>query len=253
MTSPSPATPGPSPSPDGGDPPREDHWLGRHPLADEHAVLLQEVTLRERAARRALGRGRWPRREIDALVAYLRYEVLDQATAEESLLFPHAAEGSADPRVRDLVRDHVRLREVTDELARFAVSDGRELGELVELLDVLEEFLDHHMRMEQAVLSPVTPEGTEVRRHPFRCHLWFPLTEGPDIDLDALPRAFAHRAALERFTRLRPGERVLVRSGCELESLWTALTVGHPGEFGWAYLEEGPEHWRAEVTRRPPG
>ena len=233
-------------------PPRVDHWVGTHPLADEHAVLLHEVRMREQAVRAALGSGRWPDGEIDGLVAYLRYEVLDQAANEELLLFPLTPEGLAGSRVHGLVEDHVHLRDVTDQLAAAGSADG-ESGDpeaLVELLDDLEEFLDRHMRTEQAVLATATSDGVESFRHPFRCHLWFPLTEGSEIDLDVLPRAFAHRAALERFARLRPGERLLVRSGCELESLWNVLASGHPGEFGWAYLEEGPEQWRVEVTRR---
>ena len=109
------------------------------------------------------------------------------------------------------------------------------------------------MRMEQAVLAIATSDGVESRRHPFRCHLWFPMTEGPEVDLDALPREFAHRAALERFSRLRAGERLLVTSELELESLWSVLACRRPGEFGWRYLEEGPQRWRVEVTRRPAG
>ena len=232
--------------------PREDHWVGSHPLSDEHAVLLHEVHLRERAVRAALGTGRWPAGEIEGLVAYLRYEVLDQAANEELLLFPRTPEGLAGRRVHELVEDHVHLRDVTDQLAAAATADGGvdDPAALMELLDDLEEFLDQHMRAEQAVLATTTTDGIESLRHPFRCHLWFPLTEGPELDLDALPREFAHRAALERFSRLRPGQRLLVRSSSDVECLWHALTRGRPGEFGWAYLEEGPEQWRVEVTRR---
>ena len=228
------------------------HWVGSRRLADEHAVLLHEVHLREREARTALGTGRWPDREIDALVAYLRYEVLDQAANEESLLFPRTSQGLADRRVHALVEDHVHLRDVTERLAAVRTADGRgdEPAALVELLDDLEESLDRHMRAEQTVLATATPVGVEALRHPFRCHLWFPLTEGADLDLDVLPREFAHRAALERFSRMRPGQRLLVRSSSELESLWNLLTCSRPGEFGWVYLDEGPEEWRAEVTRR---
>jgi uncharacterized protein (DUF2249 family) len=106
------------------------------------------------------------------------------------------------------------------------------------------------MRTEQTVLGMVATDGVESRRRPFRCHLWFPLTEGPELDLDVLPREFAHRAALERFSRLRPGQHLLMRSSCEVESLWTVLASAQPGEFRWAYLEEGPERWCVEVTRR---
>jgi uncharacterized protein (DUF2249 family)/hemerythrin-like domain-containing protein len=233
---------------------RDDHWIGNHRLADEHAVLLQEVRHRERAVRVALGAGRWPDREVEALVAYLRYEVLDQAANEERLLFPLTSEGIAGKRMHALVEEHVRLRELTDGLVAAGTADAarRDPRALVDLLDDVEALLDRHMRAEQTLLSPTTTAGVESYRRPFRCHLWFPLTEGSELDLDVLPPEFAHRAALERFSRLRPGERLRVRSGRELESLWNVLASGRPGEFGWAYLQEGPDQWRVEVTRRDP-
>jgi uncharacterized protein (DUF2249 family) len=233
---------------------RDDHWLGNHPLAAEHAVLLQEVRQRERAVRAALGAGAWPVADIEALVAYLRYEVLDQAVNEERLLFPRTSGGLVGSGMHGLVEDHVRLRDLTDRLVAAGTADEgrRNPRALVDLLDDVEELLDRHMRAEQALLAPTTTAGVEAYRRPFRCHLWFPLTEGAELDLDVLPLEFAHRAALERFTRLRPGERLRIRSGRELESLWNVLACGRPGEFGWAYLEEGPDQWRVEVTRRVP-
>ena len=234
--------------------PRDAHWIGEHPLADEHAVLLHEVRDRKRAVLAALSAGRWPDREADGLVEYLRYEVLDQAVTAERLLFPLVGEGLAGSQIHTLVDDHVHLRDLTDRLAAVIPASGPqcEAGDLVELLDALDEFLDRHMRTEQAMLSVAKSAGVESLRQPFRCHLWFPLTEGPEVDLDALPREFAHRAALERFSRLRFGERLLVRSSGELDGLWNLLSRRRPGEYGWVYVEEGPNRWRAEVTRRVP-
>ena len=244
----------PPPAEDGAVLHRDDHWIGNHRLADEHAVLLQEVHHRERAVRAALGAGGWPDREIEALVAYLRYEVLDQAANEERLLFPLTSEGLAGNRMHGLVEDHVQLRDLTDHRVAAGTADDahRDPGALVDLLDDVEELLDRHMSAEQALLAPTTTDGVESYRQPFRCHLWFPLTEGSELDLDVLPPEFAHRAALERFSRLRPGERLRVRSDRQLESLWNVLAYRQPGDFGWAYLQEGPDQWRAEVTRRVP-
>ena len=231
---------------------RDKHWVGAHPLADEHAVLLHEVRTRGGRVRAALSEGRWPDNEVAGLVDYLRYEVLDQAVTTERLLFPLIGKGLADSRVHRLVDDHLRLRDLADQLANVATANGArsEPDDLVELLDALDEFLDRHMRTEESLLSGTTSAGVESLRRPFRCHLWFPLTEGPEVDLDVLPREFAHRAALERFSRLRPGEKLLLRSNRELDGLWNLLSSGRPGEYGWAYLEEGPERWRAELTRR---
>jgi uncharacterized protein (DUF2249 family) len=233
--------------------PQERHRLGGPLLADEHTVLLREVRRRAQAVRSALGAGRWPDRELSALVAYLRYEVLDQAVTEESLLFPLVGDGRGGGTHR-LAIDHARIRDVTDQLACAATADAahHDPGSLVEVLEDLDRLLDEHMHTEQAVLSAATGAGVESLRRPFRCHLWFPLTEGSALDLDLLPRAFAHRAALERFSRMRPGETVVVRSRRELASLWEALSSRRPGAFGWVYLDEGPARWRAEVTRRSP-
>lgn len=233
-------------------PVRQHRADGRRSLAEEHAILAHEVRLRHRAVLARLDEGRWPDQELAGLVAYLRYEVLDQAVTEERLLFPLAPEGRTDSEVRDLAVDHVRIRDVTDQLAGLVAADDprREPRTLTSLLDGLEELLVTHMRTEQSVLAAAT--GVEPVRRPYRCHLWFPITEGPEVDLDDLPREFGHAAVLERSSRLRPGESVTVRCGSDLRSLWIALSRGRPEEFGWAYLEEGPGQWRATITRRSP-
>jgi len=209
------------------------------------------VRYRNHAVLSALGEGRWPDQEVEALVDYLRYEVLDQAVTEERLLFPLTGESLADGPLHRLVSDHVRLRDLTDQLADVRRTRP-EPAALVEILDTVVAFLDRHMREEEAALASATAAGVESLRQPFRCHLWFPMTEGSVLDLDVLPHEFAQRAAVERFLRLRPGERIVVRSRHELGGLWSALTCRLPGEIGWVYLEEGPQRWQAEVTRRAP-
>jgi len=228
------------------------HDRDHHVLADEHAVLLSEVRLRERLVRAALGAGRWPDAEVDDLVAYLRFEVLDQAVAEERLLFASTPAGFADPRIARLVAEHGALRDLTHRLAVTGGvdADRGDLPLLVELLDDLEELLTDHMRVEEAVLSATTTDGVESRRHPFRCHTWFPVTEGPEVELDSLPREYADTAVLERLSRMRPGERLLLRAGWDLDGLAGLVARAWPREFGWSCVGSGPDRWCAEVTRR---
>ena len=225
-------------------------------LADEHALLQREVERREQRVVAALARGQWPAEEVQELLDYLRYELLDQAVNEERLLYPLTDEGFADERIQQLVADHVRLRDLADRLATV-VSPHVEAGDSDQLratLTELRECLDGHLSNEEEVLKSVSETGVELIRQPYRSHEWFTLTEGAVVDMDRLPRAFAHTAILDRLTRMRPGERLQITSGEPLRILRELLTRrGMLGIYGWAYLEEGPDRWRAEVTRRNGG
>ena len=229
-----------------------------HRLTDEHNLLQREVQRRQQRVLDVLAEGRWPAEEVRGLLDYLRYEVLDQAVNEERLLYPLTAAGFADPRIQQLVDDHVGLRDMADRLAGLVAGGpgGRDTGDLATgdlaaLLEELRERLDRHLRNEQQVLQPVAETGVEPIRQPYRSHEWYALTEGPVVDLDRLPRAFGHSAVLDRLARMRPGERLEIGSGAPLRTLQELVSRrGMADVYGWAYLEEGPRHWRAEVTRR---
>ena len=217
------------------------------PLAEEHGMLLREVDRRVGRALDSLAAGRWPVGQVERLVDFLRYEVLDQVAEEERLLYPLIDGGFADPRLRELVAEHVHLRDLIDQLAMSTTARDRLAGVLTELSAALRDHLDH----EQRALSPVTPVGIEALRHPFRSHEWFVVTEGPVLDLAELPREQCEAAALDRLLRMRPGDRVEVRSTRSLEPLVGQLRQHDlMTDYGWVYLEEGPGAWRAEITRR---
>jgi hemerythrin-like domain-containing protein/uncharacterized protein (DUF2249 family) len=220
-------------------------------LADEHAVLRQEVSVRRRRVLDALGEGRWPDDQIASLVDCLRYELLDQAVNEERQLFPRTSTGLCDARVRHLVDDHVRLRDLTAALADAADAPqgSRDPAAVIALLDALDLTLDRHVRDEEQTLS----EMAEAQVPGLGSHEWFPLTEGPIVDRDSLPRGASADAVIERLTRMRPGERVEVRSHSPLADLEDAFVRrGMTSEYGWTYDEEGPHRWRAGVVRRRP-
>jgi uncharacterized protein (DUF2249 family) len=224
---------------------------GRRPaltLADEHALLLEQVAVRAVDLLTAIAEDRWPARERQALVGYLRAEVLRQA-ADQEWLFPahQAAEGFAR-----LAQDHVRLREGTEVLAE-AASEG--IGSRAQLAAVTRDLLaqlERHLAAEEQLLTAVGPPATGpgVTAATGRRHEWYPLTEGPVIDLDVLPAGQVTDAAVNRLLRLRPGEQVELRSGRDPWPVWRRMDGLCPGGYGFVYLQEGPERWRVQVTRR---
>lgn len=224
----------------------------RRTLAEEHAELLREVDGRRQRVLAALDAGQWPQAEIEGLLGYLRYELLDQAVHEERLLYPLTDAGFEDERVRALTADHARLRDCADAVAEaLAGRPERDPDRLAATLAELHERLDRHLRHEQAVLAAATESGVEELRRPYRSHDWFTLTEGTDVDVDRLPREFAVAAVMDRLTRLRRGERVELTSSETLGPLEELIVRRDmAADYGWVYLAEGPDRWRAAITRR---
>ena len=215
-------------------------------LADEHGQLLRQVAIRADALLAAAASGGWPAGELHALLGYLSTEVLRQAADEEAFLFPARA-GSGASR---LARDHARLRSGIEALQRAA--DGGSLDVLASVTRDLLCQLEHHLAAEEAILAGPdgtgsTPATAALGGHP---HEWYPLTEGPVIDLDALPRAQVATATLDRVLRLHHGERVELQSSSDPDPAWRRIDKFAPGRYGFAYLEDGPYRWRVQVTRR---
>lgn len=221
-------------------------------LAGEHTLLLAQVTLRARDVLTATAGGRWPRRELQALAGYLRAEVLRHAEDEECLLFParHAPPGFAR-----LGRDHVRLRAHVEALERAADGTGTHSRAEVAALtrDLLTQF-ERHLAAEETTLAEAgapdeVPATTSPGTHQ---HGWYPLTEGPVIDLDALPPDEMTDAAVDRLQRLRGGEQVEIRSCRDTAEVWRRMDQLESGGYGFDYLQDGPAEWRVQVTRRRP-
>ncbi|MGH3182342.1 MAG: hemerythrin domain-containing protein [Streptosporangiaceae bacterium] len=218
-------------------------------LAAEHARLLEQVAMRARDLLKAIAGDRWPARELRALVGYLRAEVLRQA-ADQERLFP--AGPAADGFAR-LARDHVRLRAGTEVLAQAAsVGTGSRAQLAAATRDLLTQF-ERHLASEERLLTAaarpaITPGITAATG---RRHEWYPLTEGPVIDLDVLPSGQVADAAVDRLLRLHPGEQVELRSGRDPWPVWRRMDGLGPGRYGFAYLQDGPDRWRVQVTRRP--
>ncbi len=218
-------------------------------LADEHGQLLRQVTARAEDLMAAAAGGRWPAPELEALVGYLRSEILRQVTDEEILLFP--AYGA--PRERgQLVHDHARLRAGVEMLELAAANGGRSPAMLASAVTDLLQQLEAHLAAEETILAASgrrgdAPATTTLGARP---HEWYPLTEGTVLDLDALPPDQAVAAAVQRLLRLGPGEHVELRSASDPLLVWRRTNELAPRRCRFTYLENGPSRWRVQVNRR---
>ena len=57
--------------------------------------------------------------------------------------------------------------------------------------------------------------------------------------------------AVDRLMRLRSGERPHLRSRSDPYEVWRRMDRARPVDFGFDYLQDGPDRWRVQVTCRP--
>ncbi len=119
-------------------------------LAEEHVLVLWQVTRSAEKLVTAVEHGRWPGAELTALAGYARAEVLRQASDEEALLFP----GVPAQTAAGLARDHARLHEPAKLLTRAAA--GEQPIAPAQLATVVRDFvtqLERHQRNEENLLA----------------------------------------------------------------------------------------------------
>jgi hypothetical protein len=204
-------------------------------LVDAHTTLLWQVLVRAEAVLTKVADGQWPQQQLERLVDYLLYELLDQTMVEDRLLYHRQLAPDRTSQVIRLGQDHTRLRAVVDSLVGTATGGRRDAAELAATVDALRAQLEAHLRREEAAWGSFD-EGARDRAAAAlrgRPHDWFPLTEGDVIDLGALPDKDMVPAALDRLLRLRTGEQIEVSCSHELRQLWLQLNHRDPGGYGW--------------------
>jgi uncharacterized protein (DUF2249 family) len=219
-------------------------------LAQEHVLLMREVSARAEALLREADEGRWPALELRELVDYLHLEVLQQVVDEEWLLFRSASH--APDELARLRHDHLELRLAIDVLAQAAAGGStlRPQQLAVTTRDLLAR-LEAHLAAEEKVLALAGEAPRATTSLGSRPHEWYALTKGPVIDLDALPAGPGLDAVFDRLLRMKPGERVELRAGVDPGPIWQRLSRANPGGYGIALLQGGLSRWRIEITRRP--
>ena len=62
-----------------------------------------------------------------------------------------------------------------------------------------------------------------------------------------------HELIFETFADLAPGSAYVLVNDHDPKPLYYQLQAEHSGEFGWDYVEDGPDVWRVRITRTAAG
>lgn len=230
------------------DPPRTAAAGDPTTLTAEHALLLDEVARRIDAVLRETRRERWPVAELDRLLDYLHLELLRQVADEEWLLFRRLHRDPAG--LARLRAEHLELRRQVELLTGAARARHRSPRRLSEMADRLLVTLRTHFDDEAGLVGdgPEAPSMSALGQVP---HGWYPLLQGPVIDLDLLPGQHGVNAVLAHIMRLADNGSVEVRATTDLCVLRRHLSTIDPGGYGFTAFQNGPPLWRLQITRRP--
>ena len=69
------------------------------------------------------------------------------------------------------------------------------------------------------------------------------------IDVRSIPPYERHPLIFRTFDELTPGEAFLLVNDHDPKPLYHQFQRERNGNFGWKYLEEGPEIWRVQISK----
>jgi uncharacterized protein (DUF2249 family) len=77
-------------------------------------------------------------------------------------------------------------------------------------------------------------------------------TAGNPIELDVrvIPPREKHPTIFQTFDALQPGESFVLVNDHDPFPLRYQFEAERTGSFGWDYLEQGPQVWRVQISRR---
>lgn len=79
------------------------------------------------------------------------------------------------------------------------------------------------------------------------------MTDNPSrIDVRSIAPRERHPLIFSTFGALAPGQSMELVNDHDPRPLYYQFSAEMPGQFGWTYLEEGPQTWRVAIERLAP-
>lgn len=70
-----------------------------------------------------------------------------------------------------------------------------------------------------------------------------------ELDVTVIPPREKHPTIHKHLDALAVGESLIIFNDHDPRPLRFEIEGDHPGRYGWAYIEQGPETWRVEIKR----
>jgi len=78
-------------------------------------------------------------------------------------------------------------------------------------------------------------------------------TTDQQLDVRAEPPARRHELIFDTYEQPEPGTGFVLVNHHDPKPLYYQFAAEHAGQFGWDYLEQGPEVWRVRIGRTDGG
>lgn len=229
-----------------------------------HRLLTEQLAERARAIVEG-GEG-----DPQALVAFLREELLPHAVGEEQHLYPAVepllrAHGMATATMRvdhRFIEEYIRRIDTMAAALSAAAPDVRAQlrAQLARMVAQLQAVFEVHLAKEEQVYLPLFEQYVpteEQARVMDRLHSTSAAQAGAAretvLDVRAVPPPRRHPLILRTFEALAPGQAFTLVNDHDPKPLYYQFQAERVGEFTWEYLEEGPEVWRVRIGRAGAG
>lgn len=243
-------------------------------IVNEHHAYVRESLPVLRAFTEKIARVHGARRpelvEIAHLFEQVATDLEEHMACEERVVFPAIKAATADddapgvPPLQDVIvqmeHDHDaageamrQIRELSSDFTPPLDACNTYRAAFVKL-EEFEEDLHRHVHLENNVLFPralalagASSDGASVDVAEA------PVPTTPDVpvlDVRVIPPAQKHPAIFAAFDALAPGAAFVLVNDHDPVPLRYQFEFTRAGLVGWEYLEQGPDVWRVQISRR---
>ncbi len=202
----------------------------------------------------------------EALVAFLKQDLLPHAQGEETSLYPlmdglvreHGKPTATMSVDHEFVASYIRqIEETARALATTQNGNRAQLQKRLALLALqLDALFKVHLEKEERVYLPLFEKYLSLEEQQraldgmHEAHEEEPRPEVKQtVDVRMIPPMNRHPLIFQTFESLRPGEAFVLVNDHDPKPLYYQFKFEREGEFSWDYQEQGPQVWKVRIGK----